>query len=820
MGSLKPILRRLLRTPGFTAIAVATLAVGIGANTAVFSVLNGVLLKPLPYPESDRLVSMSHAAPGMNLADVGSAPYLYFTEREQNRTLEAVGLWGSGAASVTGTGEPERVQTLLVTFEILPMLRVPPLYGRYFTQRDDSPGSPQTVILTYGYWQRHFGGDPRAVGQTLDVNGEAREIIGVMPRSFGFLDQPADLIQPYRLDRGQVQVNDGYYWRSIARLKPGVTLEQASDDVARLIPIAIDAFPLRPGATREQVESAHFGPHLRPLKEEVVGDIGDTLWVLMGTIGLVLLIACANVANLQLIRAEGRQQEISIRAALGAGAGRIARELVLESVVLGLVGGALGLGLAYGGLALLLALAPANVPRLGEIGIDTSVLAFASAASLLAGVLFGSIPAANYARARLAAGLHAGGRALGGGRERHRARGALVAAQVALALVLLISAGLMIRTFQALTDVDPGFAQPADVITFGIDVPSATVQAPEGVARLQQAILDRVAAVPGVTSAAFGSSPPMGRGDMGDVLTVPGRTVVKGDQVLLGRFKFVSPGFFETAGTPLIAGRALTWSDTYETHPVALVSENLARLVWGSAAGALGQRVRGSSGLDEWRDIVGVVGDVRDNGITQPATEAVYVPLLVERFLNTPIVARRSATFLVRSPRTGQPGFLDEIRAAVWSVNPDLPLANVRTLGDIYQRSLARTSLTLVLLAIAAAMALLLGVVGIYGVIAYAVSQSTREIGLRIALGAQPRAVKQVFVRRALVLAALGIVLGLGAAVGVSRLLASLLYGVSTLDPLTYVIVCALLLAAVAVASYLPARRAARIDPLEALRAE
>ena len=821
MGSLKPIFRRLLRTPSFTVVVLVTLAVGIGANTAVFSVLNGVLLKPLLYPDAERLVWLNHRAPGIDIANLGSSPYLYFTERGESRTFDAVGLWGKGTASVTGTGDPEQVQTLTVTADILPMLGAQPLRGRVFTQRDDSPGSPATVVLTYGYWQQRFGSDPTAVGRTLNVNGTPLEIIGVLPRSFRFLDERVALLQPFQLDRNQVRVNSGYGWNSIARLKRGVTIAEASADVTRLIPLAIDAFPMRPGNTREQVVSARIGPNLKPLKEAVVGDVGNTLWVLMGSIGLVLLVACANVANLLLVRAEGRQQELAIRAALGAGSRRLSRELVSESVVLGLLGGVLGLGFAAGGLALLRAFASANVPRLGDVGLDPAALLFALTTSVLAGALFGAIPAVKYARAPFGIGLRSGGRALGASRERHRARGALVTVQVALALVLLVGAGLMIRTFQALTDVDPGFVRAGEVLTFGVNVPAALVPEPEGVPHLQQAILERIAGLPGVTSVAFATSPPMGGDDAADMLVTEGRAGAENVRAGVRRIKFISPGFLETVGTPLIAGHDLTWTDTYEKRPVTLVSENLARLEWGSPADALGKRLRGSSNRDDWREVVGVVGDVRDDGITRPATEIVYLPLLVDRIFNAPAtVVRRAVTFVVRSSRTGAPGFLDEIRGAVWSVNPDLPLADVRTLGDLYERSLARTSLTLVLLVLTSAMALLLGVVGIYGIVAYIVSQNAREIGIRIALGAQQRAVIRMFVRRALVLAGLGVVLGLGAAAAVSRLMVSVLYGVSAADPLTYVTVCVVVVAAVVLASYVPARRAARVDPLQALRAE
>ena len=397
-------LQSMKRAPVVTLAVIATLAIGIGANTAIFSIINAVLLKPLPFPDSDRLIVMSHTAPGVNVADVSSAPFLYFTEREQNRTLEGVGLLAQGSATVTGRGEPELVRRLFVTSDILPILGIEPLLGRYFSEGDDAPGSPNTVVLSYGYWLRRFGGDPSVIGKSLTMDALSWNIIGVMPQRFGFLDQQLDVITPNRLDRSQVTLGN-YFRLSIARLKPGVTLEQASADVQRMIPIAIDSFPPGPGSSREQIVRSKLGPNLRPLKQQIVGDAGATLWVLMGTVGIVLLIACANVANLILVRTEGRQQELSIRAALGAGWGRIMRELLTESAVLGLVGGILGVAFAYGSLRLLLAMAPQNLPRRGEITVDSAALLFALVLSLFSGLLFGSIPVIRYAKPRLAAAL-------------------------------------------------------------------------------------------------------------------------------------------------------------------------------------------------------------------------------------------------------------------------------------------------------------------------------------------------------------------------------------------------------------------------------
>jgi putative ABC transport system permease protein len=820
---LRYAFRSLRHHPAFAVTAVATLAIGIGANTAIFSVVNGVLLKPLPYPEADRLVSVKHQAPGINIAELGTAPYLYFAEREENRTLESIGLWGIATATVTKLAEPEEVQNLRVTSDILPVLGIEPQHGRYFSQKDDSPGSPLSVVLMYGYWHRHFGGNTSVIGQRLVLDGKARDIIGVMPQEFRFIDRQVDVITPLQFDRSKLAIND-YNWRSLARLKPGVTLDQASADIRRIIPIAFDEFPLVPGSTRAQLESVKLGPNLRSLKRDVVGSVADTMWVLMGAIGIVLLIACANVANLLLVRAEVRQQELAVRAALGAGWTRIARELLVETTVLGFAGGLVGLGVAAAGLRLLLALGPKNVPRLDEITIDPAVLWFTLVASLLSALLLGLIPVVKYAGPQLS-DLRAGARSLTPGRERHRVRSLLAAAQIAFALLLLVSAGLMMRTFRALNNVDPGFSGAEQVQTLRISIPAANVPEPERVARLESAIRDRIAALPGVTAVAFASEVPMGGTMMGDLLVPEGKALSETYRPQVRRFKFISPGLFQTLRTPLVAGRDLTWTEVYERRPVVLISENLARREWSSPTEALGKRLRGGSVQDLWREIVGVVGDIHSDGVSEPATETVYLPVLLDGIsldgaFNGGTVVRRSVALVIRSPRTGSAGFLDEIQNAVRAENSELPLAQIRTLADFYNQSLARTSFTLVMLAIAGTMALLLGVVGIYGVLAYAVEQRRREVGIRLALGGQPRAVSSMFVRHGLALSGVGVAVGLLAGAGLSRLMSSLLFGVTPLDPITYAGAVAVLVIAALAACYIPARRAAAVDPMETLRGE
>ncbi len=820
MRALQHVFRRLGRAPAFTAVALLTLALGIGANTAIFSVVDGVLIKPLPYPQPQELVSVWQVAPGITSADgnINCSPSMYFTYREENHTFQEFGLWSTYGASVTGVAEPEQIQALVVTYGTLQALGVQPVLGRWFSEADEQPGSPNTVMLTYGYWQRRFGGDKSVIGSVLTLNSLPQTIIGVMPRTFRFLNLDPEIILPQRLDRNKVYLSN-FSYQGIARLKPGVTLQQANADVARMLPIWLRSWPPPPGFDRSVIENARFGPNLLPLKQDVVGDSGAVLWVLMGTIGLVLLIACANVANLLLVRAEARQQELAIRAALGAGWGRIAREMLLESLTLGILGGVLGLALAYAALRILLARAPATLPRLGEVSIDPLVLAFTFAVSLLAGLFFGLIPILKYVGPRLAASLRAGGRSLSDSRERHRTRNTLVVVQVALALVLLVGSGLMIRTFHALRNVQPGFTRPGEVQLMRVSIPEARVKQPDQVMRMQNAMLDKLATIPGVASVAFANSAPLEGINSNDVLYAADKNYAASKIPPIRRYRFITPGFFKTTGTALIAGRDFTWTDLYGQRHVAIVSENLASELWGGPAAALGKRIR--EGMqDPWREIVGVAGDIYGDGVGKKPPAVAYWPAMMDTFYTDPVHINRTGVFLVRTSRAGTESFLAEARQAIWSVNSTLPVYRVRTLQDLYDQSMARTSLTLVMLAIAGVMALVLGVVGIYGVIAYAVSQRTREIGIRMALGAQPAELRQMFVRHGLLLAAIGAVIGLGVAAALTRLMSSLLFGVTALDPLTYAGVALLLIAAAALASYLPARRATAVDPVEALRAE
>ena len=818
-------LRMLRKNPGFTAVALLTIAIGIGANTAVFSVVNSVLLKPLNYPRPEELVAIHQIAPGATgLADFESglllSPSMYVTYAEQNHTFQSLGVWVPDTANVTGLAEPEQVRVMDVSDGLLQALGVPPEVGRWLSMEDQVPRGPLRVMLSYGYWQRRFGGDRLVVGRSVTVDSRPREIVGVMPQGFRITDTDFDLIVPVAFDRGKL-ILAGFGFHGIARLKTGATIAQANADLTRMLPIWMDSFTNGPGSSPHIYETWKITPMIRPLKQEVIGNVSEALWVVMGTIGLVMLIACANVTNLRLVRVEARQQELAVRAALGAGWGRTVRGLLVESLILGLTGGVLGVVVAYNGMRFLVAMGPANLPRLSEISVDMPTLGFTLLLSLVSSLLFGLIPALKYAGPRTLQALKSVGRTTSTSRERHRARNLLVIGQVAMALVLLVSAGLMIRTFQALRTVDPGFTDASHLQMMRIAIPDSLVQEPERVLRMQQGIRDKLAAIPGVKTAGFVSDMPMEGFDSGwDCIFAKDKTYPEGVIPSLRLYKYISPGFLQTAGTRLVAGREFTWDDVYGLRPVIMVSENFARETWGSPSAAVGKQLREFPSMP-WREVIGVIQDVRQKGVQEKAPEIVYWPPMTEYLFGdkTPQTVR-TETFAIRTERAGTQAFLNEVRQAVWSVNANLPLASVRTMQEVYDKSVARTSFTLVMLGIAGSMALVLGLIGIYGVISFTVSQRQREIGIRLALGAQKGNVLQMVLREAAKMALVGVVIGVCAAFALTRLMASLLFGVTAHDPVTFAAVAALLMFVVLLGCYVPARRAMQVDPLVALRYE
>ena len=794
--------RVFFKYPAFAATAVLMLALGIGATASIFSVVYGVLLKPLPFVEPDRLVSLRHRTP-LVAAGINQGPGTFLTYRENQQAFEAIAAWDPAEVSITGAGDPERVQAVFVTASTLPLLRVQPHIGRSFGADDDAPGAPLRVILTHGYWQRRFGGiDADAIIRTtLGIDGRPAEVIGVLPPSFAFLGVRPEILLPMPLDVSAPRTIS-FGFQGLGRLKAGTSIAQANADVARMISL------LPPVFARLELQ-----PDLRPLADEVIGDVGAILWILLAVVGVVLVIACANVANLFLVRAEVRQHEIAVRAALGASRARIARTLLTESLVLALAGGAVGIVLAQAATGLLRWIAPAQLPRLDDIGIDVPVVLFTGAASGLSGVLFGLFAVVQFGTPSLAAARD-GGRSSTDAPARHRIRNALVVGQVALALTLLIVSGLMIRTFVAMRQVDPGFTHPEEVQTFVIAIPDGLISDDGEAARRFDSVAERLGALPGVSSVGLSSSITMDGEDNRNWIEVEGVPSPPPNQnPPTRRYKSFAPGYFETMGNRLVAGRSITWSEIHERRPLVVISETLAKDYWNDAASAIGKRLRAHP-YAQWREVVGVVGAERDDGLNHPATPIVYWPLLNEDY------RWRTMAFAVRSIRVGRPGFLRELEQAVWSVDANLPLARAQTLSQIQDRSMAQTSFALVMLGIAAVVALLLGVVGIYGVVAYAASQRTREIGVRMALGAQAGDVRTMFLRQGLVLTAIGVALGIGIAAALTRVLSAFLFGVDPIDPATYAAVSMILTATALLATYLPARRASRVNPIVALRAD
>jgi putative ABC transport system permease protein len=805
---LKFALRRLALTPGFTLATLITLALGIGANTAIFSIINSVLLKSLPFHEPDRLIGVWQTAPGVNIKDLNASIADYLTYREDSSTFADIALWDGRSFTVTEFADPERVEGMSLTFRLLPMLGVQPIIGREFAETDNQDKSPEVVMLGYGYWQRRFGGDPKVIGRSIIVDGSAREIIGVLPNNFWFMDMGHDLLAPFRFNRSTVRLA-GYNYQAIARLRPGVTIEQANDDLTRMIGIELNKFPPPIGMSKQMMEDARLGPNVRPLVNDLLGDIGRSLWVVMATIGIVLLIACANVANLLLVRTEGRAQEFAIRAALGASRWHIAREMFAESLALAVMGGCLGVGFAFAVVKLVLKLSPARLPRFEQISVDAPALLFTLGISIVAGFAVGAIPVLKHGRVRLTESLRAGGRNASAGRKRNLTRNTLTVIQVGLALVLLIGSGLMIRTFQAIRRVHPGFSSPEELQTLRISISRTAAPKDADLLQLQNNLVNRLATIAGVSEVSILGGLPMTGYMSQDPIFASDHSYAANQIPPLRRFITAAPGAFHALGTPMRAGREFSWTEIHQKRQVVIISENFAREYWGSAQAAIGKQIRENPN-DSWSEIIGVVSDLRHDGADKEAPKSVYWPLRMQN----------STPFLIRSSRAGADNFLNEVRQTIWAVNGSLPITEVQTMKQIYDKSMARTGFTLILLAISGGMALLLALVGIYAVISYTIAQKTREIGIRMALGAQSGELKRMFVGRGLLWSGIGAAAGLTAAAALSRLMSALLFEISPLDPVTYSVAAAGILAAAAVASYLPARRVTLVDPIEALRAE
>jgi predicted permease len=813
---IRYVARKLLRSPGFTTVSVLTLAVGIGANTAIFSVVNGVLLRPLPYPNAEELVGLWHSAPGIGFPEFNQSETTYTLYKELNRTFVDIALVDGRTFNLTDGGDPIRVSSASITSSLFRVLAVGPVRGRAFNEEDDQLGAPLVVMLSDELWRGRFGSDPNILGRTLDLNGRTYEVTGIMPPGFAYPDEETQLWIPHRIDPADLgEVSFSY--DAIGRLNPGVTLDQAAADLNRMLVQLPERYP--GDLTAGLMEQAQLAAHVNPMHEDVVGDIQQVLWILLGTVSFVLLIACANVANLFLVRAEARQKEVAVRTALGAGRGDLVRYFLTESILLALVGGIVGVGLAYAGIQGLIALGPENIPRLDQVGLHGTVLAFTGVISVAAGLLFGAVPILRYTSPNLVTSLKEGGRGGSSGRETHRARNLLVISQVALALVLLVGSGLMARSFWALRDVDPGF-DTEGILTLRLSLPAAEYPDAQSAAAFYQQLLQNIRALPGVQAAGANTNLPMTDGQNNSGLLLEDFPLQQDEMPPIIRVNFTATGYFEALGIPLREGRTFERRDHEERSGAVVVSAGFAERFWPGQS-ALGKRVApglGDGGDTRWYTIVGVVGDVRDDGMAGNAPEMAYYPTValpggdggwIRRTMSLAIRASVEPTSLTAS-----------VRQAVWALNPRLPLANIETTGDIVSGSMARTAFTMLLLGIAAGVALLLGTVGIYGVISYIVSQRTREIGVRMALGAKQGDVSRMVVRQGVVISSAGVAVGLMAAFGLTRLMAALLFGVSATDPVTFAGVAALLFGVSALASYVPARRAAGVNPVEALHYE
>ena len=801
--------RMLLKQPGFTVVAVIALALGIGANTAIFSVVNAILLRPLNYKDSDRLVQINHNYPKLDLkASVSGAGYTHY--RDNCEAFEIVGAASPWAVNLTETGDPERLQGMAVSHTFLPMLGIQPAQGRVFTAEEDQPGLNRVVVLSDGLWQRRFGGDPNLVGNTIKLNGESYTVIGVMPQSFQFgreFAQQIDLFSPIALTPQQL---DPRRWRNeflfvVAKLKPGVTLDQAQ---AEMDTIAANVRQQYFGGG-DASDPSSWGLLLRSLRETIVGEIRPALLVLLAAVAFVLLIACANVANLLLARAALRHKEIAIRSALGAGRGRVIRQLLTESILLATVGGAIGLALAHFGIRALLSLNEDKIPRAAEIGIDARVLFFTAGVALLTGVLFGLFPSLQTSKSDLHAVLKEGGRS---GSARRSVRGLFVVAEVALALVLLVGAGLLLKSFQKLQEVNPGF-KAEDLLTMQVSPPATKYREPQQIDAFFQQALDKIKALPGVRSAGISTSVPMSGFNSAGSFAIEGRTTAPGEMAPWGNRWFAGASYFQTLEVPLIKGRYFDDRDRSDAPQVAIIDETMERKFWPDE-NPIGRRISfqgDPQGNPIWREVVGVVGHVKHKGLEGESPVQYYVP-----FRQMPV----NSVFLVVRTAMEPTSLAGAVRGAVQQVDPELPVFRVTTMERMVADSMTQRRFAMTLLGVFAFVALVLASVGLYGVMSYSVTHRTNEIGIRMALGAKVTDVLAMVVRQGMTLSLAGVGVGLAGAFALTRVMQTLLFGVSATDPLTYAAVALVLAGVSLLACYIPARRATKVDPMEALRYE
>ena len=808
--------RRLLRAPAFSVPAALTLALAVGAISAIFTVADAVVLSPLPYPDSNRLVWLEHGSQVLDReTGLTMTAGFYVQYREGASLLESIAIHQATALNLTGDGgEPERVSALRATPSLTDVLGVPPRLGRWFTEQEGELGAPPVAVLSEGFWQRRYGGDPGVLGRTITLSDRTYEIVGVMPAGFTYPEWThPDLWVVLQLGDSNIQVS-GFNYGGVARLRAEATLDDLAAELDGLIGRLPERFPADAFGVPFIEEARPYSVPQR-LKEAVVGPVGRTLWILLGAAAVVLLIACANVANLLLVRSEGRQREMAVRRALGAGRAEVPAVVLTESVLLALVGGAAGLALAFGGVRLLMTFGPQNLPRLEEVGIDATVAAFTAALSLVAGLACGSVPFVR--RAPMSYGLHESGRRSTATRQGMRARHVLMGAQVALSLLLLVAAGLMARSFQHLLEADPGFSGES-VLAVGVALPFSRYGNEEATS-FHHRLLERVRAMPGFSSASATTCPPLAGGCWWDTVLVEGRVRAEGEIPPSVSRQRIADDYFETMGMPPLAGRVFEPSDHARPTRVVVVDERFAALYF-PGEDPIGQRVWPGflESTAEWYEVVGVVPHVVTTSLASPERRPqLYLPLTSH---STEGMPSPHGVHLLARTSTPPLDLVGAVRAAVAELDPGIPLGRITTLEEILERDRGPMAFTMVLILIAGLSALTLGLVGVYGVIAFGVSQRTGEIGIRLAMGARPADVARLVLRQGGVVAALGVVVGLGVALAASGLLESMLFDVSPTDPATYAAVALGLFLVSLAACWVPARRASRLDPVEALRNE